>query len=363
MFRWMSVAVVLCSPLLVLADGMLRPPRNYVGSLEEQAQEAIIIFHESDRPGEAVEDLILKIRVTAKGEALSQFAWIVPFPTAPETFKEDSKLFEELFRYVDSRSRTEYKGEAKAASAPKAEAGVDVVSRKIVGSFDVAVVRENEAGALKVWLNKEGFRALEGGDEVVEFYREKEYVFACMKVSDAALVSGTPADLHPLRFTFKTGGRDGVFFPMKLSGLQRDPFDVNLYVFHRYWLNDKLSQYGYEHRGFTRRYRDWDTKACVPNGGKAWSNPEADPLLKSHANTIPTVKKLFQKLYPGDTFYLTNIQANHLQPEEVAVWKDDLWLFPYYTNRNFVPFDARPDGPARSTWPNVRVSAEGLASE
>jgi len=66
---------------------------------------------------------------------------------------------------------------------------------------------------------------------------------------------------------------------------------------------------------------------------------------------------------PGETFYLTIIQANGLRPDDVAVWKDDLWLFPFYTNRNFVPYDARPDGPARSTWPNVRVNAEGVASE
>jgi len=72
-------------------------------------------------------------------------------------------------------------------------------------------------------------------------------------------------------------------------------FDVNLYVFHRYWLNDKLSRYGYEHRGFTRIYRDWDTKACVPNGGQAWSNPESDPFLKSQASSIPTVKNCFRR--------------------------------------------------------------------
>ena len=39
----------------VLADGVMRPPRNYHGSLEERAQEAIIIFHASETPGGAVE--------------------------------------------------------------------------------------------------------------------------------------------------------------------------------------------------------------------------------------------------------------------------------------------------------------------
>ncbi|MHC4600562.1 MAG: hypothetical protein ACYS47_16320, partial [Planctomycetota bacterium] len=45
-----------------LADGVLRPPRDYKGSLEERAQEAIIVFHITES-GEGVEDLILKVRV------------------------------------------------------------------------------------------------------------------------------------------------------------------------------------------------------------------------------------------------------------------------------------------------------------
>lgn len=64
---------------------------------------------------------------------------------------------------------------------------------------------------------------------MIEFYRKKGYVFCCIKVTEAQLQAKTPVDLHPLRFTFKTGGRDGIYFPMKLSGLQKQPFDVNLY--------------------------------------------------------------------------------------------------------------------------------------
>ena len=45
---------------------------------------------------------------------------------------------------------------------------------------------------------------------------------------------------------------------MKLTGLQSQPFSVNLYVLYRYWLNDSKSKFGYEHRGFRLKYRDWD---------------------------------------------------------------------------------------------------------
>jgi hypothetical protein len=63
------------------------------------------------------------------------------------------------------------------------------------------------------------------------------------------------------------------------------------------------------------------------------------------------VNALFQKLHPGERYYLTNIQAFGLMPSNVRQWSDDLWLFPYYTNRSFVPQDARQGNPASVAWP------------
>lgn len=333
------------------ADGKVIAPRNYAGSLEERSQEAIIIFHSSEEPAEAKEDLVLKIQVDGRA---TQFAWVIPFPNQPEVGKEDPALFRELFQYVEMRTtRGVSKGEksvglAKSAVAPKPE--VEVLSRQVVGNFDVAVVRENEQGGLNPWLDKEGFQKLDNADDVLKFYREKKYVFACIKVSSEALEKQGSIESHPLRFTFRTGGQDGAYFPMKITGLQKDPFNVNLYVFHRFWLNDKVSKYGYEHRGFSLNYRDWDTKECEPNGGKQYTLPSEDPFLKHHANLFPSVTKLLQKLHPGEKYYLTNIKAMNQKPEDVRVWADDLWMFPYYTNRSFVPHDARAGGVAAAGW-------------
>jgi len=157
------------------------------------------------------------------------------------------------------------------------------------------------------------------------------------------------------------GGRDGMFFPMKMTGLQQEPFDVNLYVFYGKWINDKLSKFGYKHRGFELKYRDWDTRQCEPNAGKKYSAPELDPFLADFAGRIPTVTALMQKLHPGEQYYLTNVRARGLKPDDVRQWADDLWLFPYYTDRDFVPFDARPGGPASAAWPES-VPAEKPAS-
>src|SRR3954471_3105907 len=84
------LTLVLVPPSPTKADGKIMPPRNYKGSLEELAQEAIIIFHASEKPGEAIEDLILKISV--QGADIKNFGWVVPFPQEPKIGKEDPAL-------------------------------------------------------------------------------------------------------------------------------------------------------------------------------------------------------------------------------------------------------------------------------
>ena len=238
----------------------------------------------------------------------------------------------------------------KAAAGGDSEQKVEVISRQIVGEFDTVIVRENAEGGLNPWLEKEGYETLKNAEDIIGFYRKKKYVFACIKVSSEALKENKTIDSHPLCFSFDTGGRDGIYFPMKMTSLQTEPFDVNLYVFYRYWLKDKLSKYGYRHRGFDLKYRDWDTNRCLTNGGKAWSLPEEDPFLVNLATNVPTVTKFFQNRHPGKKYYLTNIQSKGLKPDDVRQWKDDLWLFPYYTNQAMVPYDARTGGPAQTAY-------------
>ncbi len=339
-----------------LADGLVRPPIAYDGSFNERAQEAIIVFHKGDGSTPATQDMILKISV--EGDVKS-FAWVVPLPSEPKTGKEDAKLFKELHNYVQARTRTRGKSDTKQAAVGSADneaaplAAVKVISRRVVGSYDVAVVKENKSGALNGWLKDNGYQPIENGQDVVEFYRQQGFVFACVKVDNAQIKNGEAVDLHPLRFSFKTGGRDGIFFPMRLTGLQDKPFDVNLYIFYDKWVNDRLSKFGYTHRGFTLRWRDYDSRACKPNAGKTWSDPGNDPYLKHYAPSFPTVTKLFQKLHPGNRYYLTNIYARGLKPGDVRDWSGDLWMFPYYTNRDFVPFDARQGGPAAVAYPGA----------
>lgn len=354
MKRFVALLFLLTAPLPTLADGLVRPPRDYSGSLEEKAQEAIIVFTPGTGEESAREEMILKIQVEGGAE---NFAWVIPFPNPPETAKADAVLFEELFNYVDARLRTRRYGNKKPGAKldtletnAEVDRKVEVIARETVGSFDVAVVREHTPDALNQWLSQNGYQPLTGAEKTIAFYRESGFVFACIKVTDANLESTGKQDLHPLRFSFETGGRDGIFFPMRLTGHQTEPFDVNLYVFYKAWLNDKLNGYGYVYRDFFLNYRDWDTSDCKPNAGKRWDTPAKDPLLKSLAHKVPSVADYFATHHAGERFYLTNLQARRLKPKDVRHWPGDLWLFPYYTNRKFTPFDVRRGGPAETAF-------------
>ena len=50
---------------------------------------------------------------------------------------------------------------------------------------------------------------------------------------------------------------------------------------------------------------------------------------------------------------MTYIQAFAVSPKDVRDWQGDLWLFPYYTDPNMIPYDARPGGPAHDAYPHV----------
>lgn len=338
------------------ADGFVVAPKDYHGSLEERAQEAIILFHAGDRTRPAAEDLILKIKVEGSADS---FAWVIALPGVPTIAPEDSKLFEELHRYVQMRQVRHSKAmgdgvkSAMTTTTEEASPAVEVLSRKDVGSYDVAIVREKREGSLNRWLSDNGFRALENGDDLIKFYREKGYVFACARVNRAALAKGVAADLHPLRFSFSTGGQDGIYFPMRLTGLQSAPFDVNLYVLYGKWLNDRINGFGFSHRGFRLNWRDFDSPDCEPNAGKRWSDPSSDPYLRPYVGLLPTVTTLCQKLHPGERYYLTNLNASGLLPRDVRDWPDDLWLFPYYTDPDLIPQDALPGKPASAAYRHI----------
>jgi len=299
---------------IVWADGTFVPKyeeRAYEGSLEQKAQEAIIVHKDG------VEDLILK--VTYQGTP-QEFAWLIPFPSVPEISRANAELFAELFAYVEHALARGYRWSRKWGKGEDEEAeevGVEVIARKTVGSYETTTVKETVKGALSQWLLDNGYLELKGAESELEYYRKLGWVFAAIKVREAlAAAPGGAVDLHPLRFKFKTRERDKMVYPLKLSVFQKSPLDVNLYVFTDSFINIDYDEKGVLTKGFEARLKEGTTR---------WSH-------KRVADVLPMWKtrRFFLKNYARDRFCLTNIQVQGLKPSEIREWSEDLYIYPQY---------------------------------
>jgi len=296
------------------ADGMFVPryiEREYEGSLEQRAQEGIIVYKDG------VEDLILKVSYQGKPK---EFAWVIPFPSVPEIFRAGTELFSELFDYVEHALAEESRGGwfkwGKHKEETEEGPAVRVIARKTVGTYETTTVEERTKGALNQWLKENGYVELKAAENEIEYYRNLGWVFVAIKVRDA-IAEQESADLHPLRFQFQTRQEDEMVYPLRLSVFQKSPLDVNLYILSDSPINIDYDEKGVLTKGFEARY-EGDSYVTW------WQyRVEGGPQMFH-------TRQFFLKNYPRESFILTNIQAWGLKPDDIREWTEDLYIYPRY---------------------------------
>jgi hypothetical protein len=236
--------------------------------------------------------------------------------------REDPAIFKELDAYVRGRASTRrYRAterfDALLKPLPRPP-HARIVSRRFLGEFTVETVRADTPRTLNAWLTREGYQPLRMADDVIEFYRSKRFVFVCIKVRKAPLSPDKAIQLRPLRFTFTSRPSDGIFFPMKMTGLQTAPFGINLHVFTLTRFDEDASK---GHEGFAIAYGEDEYTQPRP-----WSKPETDPALARHRGGLRSLTSLFQALHPDERYHLTSLNARHLKPREVRSRRADVWL-------------------------------------
>jgi len=210
---------------LALGDGMFAPRRNLQALektyISEPDQKAAILF------SKGTEDLI--ISPSYEGE-VSSFAWVIPVPSIPKVSILKGALFHELMSLTP-----EYRASYAAPGGPKtASLGrVQVLERKVVGSYDVSVLKSNEAGALEKWLKDNGYRmpepdAAAKAIDPVRYYVDKGWTFVACRIETPEKAKGLrTGTLAPLRLTFKT---DKPIYPLRMSSLNSGKFSLLIYV-------------------------------------------------------------------------------------------------------------------------------------
>jgi Uncharacterized protein conserved in bacteria (DUF2330) len=104
---------------------------------------------------------------------------------------------------------------------------VNELERKTVGVFDVATVESKNPSALLDWLRENQFEPPPNASNAVADYVRRGWVFAVAKLhrDDASVATNA---IHPLSFTFASAEP---VYPMRLTGLGRQPLNVELFVF------------------------------------------------------------------------------------------------------------------------------------
>jgi hypothetical protein len=188
------------------------------------SQKGIILYDEG------VEDLILQVKY--KGQA-SDFAWIVPVPSKPEVKAVDGDIFAEISEYTQHRGWWNAAYYFRKRGTP--EEKVEVVERKKVSVYDVAILNAKDARALIKWLNDNGFSFPDKGRRILGDYIDRKWSFIALRIHpdeeklwvEKSLNEGT---LVPLKFTFAC---EEIVYPLKVSSLNRGETDVLLYVFYK----------------------------------------------------------------------------------------------------------------------------------
>jgi len=191
--------------------------------LNEPSQKAVLLW----RGGR--ETLVLQVKYEGPAE---DFAWIVPLPARPEVtaIKPKKAPFEELSLYTQRRRKWGYRG----AGRPAAQGldAVQVLERKVVGVYDVAVLAAADPKALSDWLNRNGYAFPPHRTDVLEHYTKKKWVYVAMRIDREAL--GTDrvkklrvGELQPIRFLFPA---KEMVYPLRISSVNAGRTEVLLYV-------------------------------------------------------------------------------------------------------------------------------------
>ncbi|MHC5037278.1 MAG: DUF2330 domain-containing protein [Planctomycetota bacterium] len=224
----------------VFADGMLVPPEQDLDADLFEPQQKAIIVHDGNQ-----EDMILQIRYEGSVKA---FAWVVPTPTYPEVKLASGDPFPALLKSLHKREVARFKrsnaiipgGGGFGGGVDPKKPPVSVHERKKLGPYDISILStsaEGEKGiqALVGWLDKNGYKLPAGADQVLAYYVERKAFFTAMRI-DVGKTNGevekrlNQGTIQPVVFSFAS---EDVFYPLRVSSLNRNVTEVLLYVFHR----------------------------------------------------------------------------------------------------------------------------------
>jgi hypothetical protein len=180
------------------------------------------------------------MRFTVSGDA-AEAAWIMPVPSRATVELGDDALFDELETLTAPERLKRHhfwprgqnwpfstgSTDGAGAPAPADGAPVGVVGRERLGDFDVARLTATDPGALRGWLEENGFELPDALAGELEPYVEQKWEYVAVRLAPEAKESVLRGTLDPLRLRFAS---DRLIYPMRLSRLAKTSQSLGLFV-------------------------------------------------------------------------------------------------------------------------------------
>jgi len=234
----LAVGLVFASHV-ALADGGIFPPYGHWGDVEMPGQKAILLYDEET----GREDLILSVQLLGD---VSEAAWVVPLPSAPEVQPASPEWFVQLSELTKPEIVIkEVKGVGAGGDFGNTQQGVEVISREQVGVYDISILESTDPNALLDWLDDNGYAFPPEGQSILDAYVQQGWAFAAMRVHpDEA--ANLDVEIHPIWFSFKS---DQFVYPMRLTSLVDDRMPILLYILADHRMGAATSQFELDFAG------------------------------------------------------------------------------------------------------------------
>ena len=113
----------------------------------------------------------------------------------------------------------------------KADLGVKIEAKYLVGEYDILILSAKESGGLKEWLTSNGYKIPEGAEEVLDPYIKSNLKFFVVKVNEAEKKKLPGNFLRPLQIGFNS---PKFMLPIRLGMANSDgDQDLIVYAFTR----------------------------------------------------------------------------------------------------------------------------------
>lgn len=217
-----------------------------------------------------VERLVIETSFMGEG---TNFAWIVPLPSAPKIEPVSSSFFSSLSVAYEPKLVTSvilwwpfllllvaivglvtwsirnrqvvgcvgmlvlaiFAGALLVPNFVRARGSVSstpspsvlVLSREIVGIYDTALLKSADGELVADWLKANGYRVPAQAMSILGRYAAEGWVFAAARIHRDHQ-GASPSRPHPLAFTFAT---ERAVYPLRLTGVENEQCAIELYVF------------------------------------------------------------------------------------------------------------------------------------